>query len=93
VTFKHVLLPVWVASYRYHYKTFRFMINGQTGRVEGEKPISWIKVAIAVVLAVVIIGLLIYLFSRADSAQSGELLMWQAYAALHLQAQSVPLLL
>ena len=64
LTFKHVLLPVWVASYRYHDKTFRFMINGQTGRVEGEKPISWIKVTIAVVLAMMIIGLLIYLFSR-----------------------------
>ncbi len=69
LTFKHVLLPVWVASYRYHDKTFRFMINGQTGRVEGEKPISWIKVTIAVVLAMVIIGLLIYLFSRSQPAR------------------------
>jgi hypothetical protein len=83
---------VWVASYRYHNKTFRFMINGQTGRVDGEKPISWIKVTIAVVLEMVIIGVLLYLFSRTQTGQSGELLMWQEYAMLHLQAQGVPLL-
>ena len=93
VTFKHVLLPVWVASYRYHNKTFRFMINGQTGRVDGEKPISWIKVTIAVVIAIVLIGLLLYLFSRSQgSRQLGELLMWQEYAMLQWQAQGVPLL-
>jgi hypothetical protein len=93
LTFKHVLLPVWVASYRYRDKTFRFMINGQTGRVEGEKPISWIRVTIAVILAIVVIGLLVYIFSRMESAQSGELLMWQEYAMLQLQAQGVPLLM
>lgn len=92
-TFKHVLLPVWVASYRYRDKTFRFMINGQTGRVEGEKPVSWIKVTIAVVLAVVIIGLLIYLFSKTGSGSRGELQLLQEWAMLQLSAPSVPLLL
>ncbi len=93
-TFKHVLLPVWVASYRYHNKTYRFMINGQTGRVDGEKPISWIKVTIAVVIAIVIIGLLIYFFSKGQGSRSqGELLMWQEYAMLNLQAHGVPLLM
>ena len=94
LTFKHVLLPVWVESYRYHDKTFRFMINGQTGRVEGEKPISWIKVTIAVVIAVVVIGLLIYLISKNQaSQQSGDLWLWQEYAMLQLQAHGMPLLL
>jgi Zn finger protein HypA/HybF involved in hydrogenase expression len=94
LTFKHVLLPVWVASYRYHDKTFRFMINGQTGRVEGEKPVSWIKVTIAVVLAVVIVGLLIYLYSRSQANQTGELLMLKEWAMLQLNAPAlnVPLL-
>jgi hypothetical protein len=94
LTFKHVLLPVWVASYRYHEKTFRFMINGQTGRVEGEKPVSWIKVTIAVVIAVVIIGVLIYLFTRGNGAQSGELQLLQEWVAWQLNAPalSLPLL-
>ena len=93
LTFKHVLLPVWVASYRYHNKTYRFMINGQTGRVDGEKPISWIKVTIAVVTVIVIIGVLLYLYSRSQSHQIGELLMWQEYALLQMQAHGLPLLM
>jgi len=84
LTFKHVLLPVWVASYRYHGKTFRFMINGQTGRVDGEKPISWIKVTIAVVLTIIIIGILLYLFSKGRSGNVGELLMWREWAMVQL---------
>jgi hypothetical protein len=93
LTFKHVLLPVWVASYRYHNKTFRFMINGQTGRVEGEKPISWIKVTIAVVIAIAVIGLLIYLFTRADMQSSGQWPVWEAWATQYLSAPDVPLLI
>jgi hypothetical protein len=53
--FKHVLLPVWVSAYRYKDKTYRFLINGQTGEVAGESPIvwasmTWVYVTIAVVV-------------------------------------------
>ncbi|HEY4721715.1 MAG TPA: hypothetical protein VII92_07710, partial [Anaerolineae bacterium] len=88
LTYKHVLLPVWVASYRYNNKTFQFMINGQNGKVQGEKPISWIKVAIAVVIALIVIGVIAYLISRSKSTtgSSGEILLWQQYAMAQLNA-------
>lgn len=54
VTFKHVLLPVWVAAYRYNGKSFRFVVNGQTGRVQGERPWSVWKISVAVVLALLV---------------------------------------
>lgn len=54
VTFKHVLLPVWMAAYKYRGKTFRFVVNGRTGRVQGERPWSAIKITLAVVLALVV---------------------------------------
>lgn len=38
VTFKHILLPVWLAAYKYRGKTYRFVVNGRTGRVQGERP-------------------------------------------------------
>ncbi|MBS0564239.1 MAG: primosomal protein N' (replication factor Y) - superfamily II helicase [Proteobacteria bacterium] len=44
-TFKHVLLPVWTAAYRFRGQSFRFVVNGQTGKVEGERPWSWVKIA------------------------------------------------
>jgi DNA-directed RNA polymerase subunit RPC12/RpoP len=38
VTFKHVLLPLWVGTYRYRGRQYPVLINGQTGKVSGEKP-------------------------------------------------------
>jgi len=64
VTFKHVLLPVWTAVYKYRGKTFRFVVNGQTGSVKGERPWSWVKIAIAVILAAILAGVLAYVASQ-----------------------------
>jgi len=54
ITFKHILLPVWLAAYKYRGKTYRFVVNGQTGRVQGERPWSAWKIAFAVILGLVI---------------------------------------
>lgn len=59
ITFKHILLPVWLSAYRYNEKVYRFMINGRTGEVQGERPYSAIKITLFV-LAVIAIGVGIY---------------------------------
>ena len=61
LTFKHVLLPVWLAAYRYRGKSFRFVVNGRTGTVEGERPYSAVKIAIAVAIALIVAGVIAYL--------------------------------
>lgn len=48
-TFKHILLPVWMAAYKYNGKSYRFLVNGQTGEVQGERPWSVWKIALLVV--------------------------------------------
>jgi DNA-directed RNA polymerase subunit RPC12/RpoP len=63
VTWKHVLLPLWIATYRWREKDYRFLVNGQTGEVVGTAPVSWIKVTIAVVLGAAI-GLAIWWFVK-----------------------------
>ena len=50
ITFKHVLLPVWLFAYRYQDKTFQVMINAATGEVSGQRPYSWVKISFAVLL-------------------------------------------
>ena len=60
VTFKHVLLPVWLAAYKYRGTSFRFVVNGQTGKVQGERPWSWIKIALAVLGAALLAGAVLY---------------------------------
>jgi len=54
-TFKHILLPVWMAAYKYNGKSYRFVVNGQTGEVQGERPWSIWKIGFAVVLVVAIV--------------------------------------
>jgi LSD1 subclass zinc finger protein len=63
ISFKHVLLPIWVANYSFQGKTYSFVINGQTGELRGERPWSWIKIAIAVAV-VVAIGVGVYVFTQ-----------------------------
>ncbi|MHA6326100.1 TFIIB-type zinc ribbon-containing protein [Roseivivax sp. CAU 1753] len=54
VTFKHILLPVWMAAYKFRGKSYRFVVNGQTGRVQGERPYSPWKIAIAVIIGAIV---------------------------------------
>ena len=65
ITFKHVLLPVWISAYRYRDRVFRFLVNGRTGEVQGERPWSPWKIAgailgglavVAVIAAVVVLA-------------------------------------
>lgn len=47
-TFKHVLLPTWIASYRYYGKVFHILVNARTGEVVGDRPWSIFKIAATV---------------------------------------------
>lgn len=60
VTYKYLLLPVWISAFQYKDKVYQFMVNGQTGKVTGKTPISWIKVGITVVAVIAIIALIYY---------------------------------
>ena len=65
VTFKHLLLPVWISAYRYQDKVYRFMVNARTGQVSGERPWSWVKITLAVLVALVVI-FVIYMLSQSQ---------------------------
>ena len=60
VTFKHVLLPVWLAAYKFRGETYRFVVNGRTGKVQGERPYSTFKILIAVFLSLLVAGAIGY---------------------------------
>jgi len=56
LTFKHILLPVWLAAYKYNGKTYRFVVNARTGTVQGARPYSAWKIAAAVIVGALIAG-------------------------------------
>ena len=65
-TFKHILLPIWISSYRFGDKTFRFLVNARTGEVQGERPYSLIKIALAVLAAVLVFVIIAWLVNRTN---------------------------
>nr|WP_241747182.1 hypothetical protein [Lysinibacillus sphaericus] len=62
ITYKYLMLPIWLSSFRYKEKVYRFMVNGQTGRVGGDAPISPLRVTIAVILSLITIAIIWYFF-------------------------------
>jgi DNA-directed RNA polymerase subunit RPC12/RpoP len=60
-TFKHILLPIYISSYRYQNKEYHFYVNGQTGSISGERPYSFWKIFFLVVMVLIIIGIIAYL--------------------------------
>ena len=64
ITFKHILLPIWISSYRFKEKIYRFMVNGQTGEVQGERPWSKLKIAATVVGVAILIAILIFVLNE-----------------------------
>lgn len=71
-TFKHILLPIWTAAYRYNGKSYRFVVNGQSGRVQGERPWSIWKLALAGLLALAVLLGLIWLNERGNFVRFGD---------------------
>ncbi|HVS68255.1 MAG TPA: hypothetical protein VHE56_06860, partial [Mycobacteriales bacterium] len=72
--FKLMLLPLWIASYVYAGKTYQVLINANTAEVIGDRPYSKVKIALAVIAALVLvaIGVAIYLHTRSSpSGTSG----------------------
>jgi len=60
IAYKHVLLPLWIAAYLYRDKSYQFLVNGQTGKVSGDAPLSWVKIlslifVIATIITIIII--------------------------------------
>lgn len=64
ITFKHILLPLWISAYRYRNKVYRFIINARTGEVKGERPYSTWKIILAVLVGIIVIGGTIYLVNK-----------------------------
>ncbi len=70
ITFKHVLLPIWIAAYRYGQKAYRFLVNGQTGEVVGEAPWSFWKITALVLAIAAVIGVGVFFYLRSQPPET-----------------------
>ena len=60
--FKHILVPVWLLTYTYGATVYQVAANGVTGTIAGDRPWSWIKIALLIL--VIIIVLIVYESSK-----------------------------
>jgi hypothetical protein len=60
ITFKYILLPVWISAYRFKDRNFQFLVNARTGEVQGERPYSWIKITLLVIFVLALIGTIVH---------------------------------
>ena len=58
---RFILLPVYLAAYRYEQRVFQVLVNGQTGEIGGQKPVDWWKIWL-VIAAMLLPGLAAGLF-------------------------------
>ena len=68
LTYKLVMLPIYTGQYIYQGKRYHLLVNGQTGKVSGKKPVDNIKVAVfalAGFIILVVVVLLLILLGRA----------------------------
>jgi hypothetical protein len=56
---QRVIVPVWVFRYNYKGKVQRAVMNGQTGELHGQRPVSGLKVALAIGIPIVIIAVVV----------------------------------
>ena len=61
LTFKHLLVPIWLLTYNYGSKAYQVIVNGYTGKMAGKYPYSVWKVLLLIlaILVVVILGLML----------------------------------
>jgi DNA-directed RNA polymerase subunit RPC12/RpoP len=88
VTFKHVLLPVWLAAYRYGERSYQVLVNGRTGQVVGSRPFSWIKLTLLIlaILAAVLFVLLVVGLARGAVETSARAISTPAWNQLDTKA-------
>ncbi len=58
VTFKHLLLPVWLGAYKFQEKVYQIAVNARTGEVSGERPYSAAKIALLVIGILLLVALI-----------------------------------
>lgn len=63
ITFKQILLPVWLTTYRYHNKQYQVIINAITGEIQGDRPYSKLKIALAILIGTIVVITLLIVFS------------------------------
>ena len=61
ITYKYIIVPTWISSFKYKNKIYQFVVNGQTGKVGDKAPLSIFRITMFWILLIGVFALLLYL--------------------------------
>ena len=76
-TYKNVLFPIWTAQFKWKNKSYNYAINGQTGKITGERPYSWLKIALIAGTLSSGVGTAVYLDQHPQSIKDSTQIIHQ----------------
>ncbi|MBO4539231.1 MAG: hypothetical protein J5781_03065 [Clostridia bacterium] len=62
VTYKYVLLPLYIGHFSFKEKLYNFFVNGRNGKATGKVPISPLKVALVVLAGLAVIAAIVAIY-------------------------------
>ncbi|MDL2253135.1 transposase [Ruminococcaceae bacterium OttesenSCG-928-I18] len=68
IRYKHMLLPAWLSAFAFGGKQYLYVINGETGKVGGQRPYSIPKIIAACLVALAVVLFFILFFNDAEAA-------------------------
>jgi ribosomal protein S27E len=71
LTYKLALLPIYLGNYVFQGKRYRLMVNGQTGKVSGKKPVDRLKMLMFSIGGFILLVVLVVILSLLWRAISG----------------------
>jgi hypothetical protein len=71
LTYKLALLPIYIGNYVFQGNRYRLLMNGQTGKVSGKKPLDRIKVAMMAVIALILLVVIVVILITIGRAITG----------------------
>ena len=61
IKYKYVILPIWVSNFNYKNKKYYYLVNGETGKISGNYPLSIWKILFTVFICLALfIGLILF---------------------------------
>ncbi len=70
--FEVTMLPIWISSFKHNSKEYNIAINGVTGEIFGERPYSYTKIFITILIVAMIILALFYLDNNYNTSEVGN---------------------
>ena len=76
-SWRYILLPIYLTTYKYNNKTWQVMIHGQNGTIAGQRPVDWQRIGLvilAMLLPAIFFGVLSFVsLNFAVSSYGSEL--------------------